>query len=135
MKTFVILTTLFFSSGILFAQSSFKRNDIYFEFGGSGLFGSVNYERQLTNKPGLGCRIGIGAYAETSFYLTIPVGINYLFPLGSDKSLIEAGVGVTWARVDGKIFSKEDNPYDDHFTNFIPSIGYRRHTNTPLCGE
>jgi hypothetical protein len=128
MKTFLILTTLFFFPGILSAQSTFKRNDIYFELGGNGLFGAVNYERQLTNQPGLGCRFGIGAYAETSFYLTIPLGINYLFPLGSDKSLIEAGVGVTFARVDGRIFSKEGNLYDDHFTNFIPSIGYRRHT-------
>ncbi len=37
-----------------FGQSTFKRNDIYLEAGGNGLFGSVNYERQLTNKPGLG---------------------------------------------------------------------------------
>jgi hypothetical protein len=67
-------------------QSDFKRNDIYLEAGGNGLFGSVNYERQLTKEPGIGVRIGIGFYTEKAFYLTTPVGINYLFKLKNKRS-------------------------------------------------
>ncbi len=111
-----------------FGQSSFKRNDIYLEALGNGLFGSVNYERQLTKAPGLGARIGVGFYSEKAFYLTIPVGINYLFPLKSDKSFIDAGLGATWTQIDGKLFSNNKNSNDNNFVSFIPSIGYRRHT-------
>lgn len=111
-----------------FGQSNFKKNDIYLEAGGNGLFGSVNYERQLTKQPGLGARIGIGFYSENAFYLTIPVGINYLFKLKGDKSFIDAGLGATWTRIDAKLFSDNKNSNGDNFVNFIPSIGYRRHT-------
>lgn len=34
------------SATLLCRQSIFKKNDIYLEAGGKGLFGSVNYERQ-----------------------------------------------------------------------------------------
>ena len=128
MKTILLILSFFLLQCVAFAQSSFKQNDIYIELGGNSFFAGVNYERQLTHKPGLGVRFGLGVYGEKAFYLTIPVGINYLFPLKNDRSLIEAGLGVTWARVDGRIFSKEDNITSDHFTSFVPSIGYRRHT-------
>jgi hypothetical protein len=111
-----------------FGQSTFKKNDIYLEAGGNGLFGSVNYERQVTKEPGLGVRVGVGFYSENAFYLTIPAGINYLFKLKNDKSFIDAGLGVTWTQIDGKLFVGSKNPKGDNFVNFIPSIGYRRHT-------
>ncbi|MDB5232777.1 MAG: hypothetical protein JWN76_3582 [Chitinophagaceae bacterium] len=111
-----------------FGQSTFKKNDIYLEAGGNGLFGSVNYERQITNKSGLGLRVGVGFYSEKAFYLTIPAGINYLFKLKNNKSFIDAGLGVTWTRIDGKLFVGSKNQNADNFVNFIPSIGYRRHT-------
>lgn len=111
-----------------FGQSNFKKNDIYLEAGGNGLFGSVNYERQLTKQPGLGARVGVGFYSENAFYLTIPVGINYLFRLKGNKSFIDAGLGATWTRIDGKLFGDIENSNPDHFVNFIPSIGFRRHT-------
>src|SRR3954467_14280006 len=81
-------------------QSTFKKNDIYVEALGNGLFGSVNYERQLTKEPGLGARIGVGFYTEKAFYLTLPMGINYLFPLKNQNSFIDAGFGVTWTSLD-----------------------------------
>ena len=111
-----------------FGQSSFKKNDIYLEAVGNGLFGSINYERQLTKAPGLGARVGIGFYSENAFYLTIPVGINYLFSIKNDKSFIDAGLGVTWTQIDGKLFSDSKNSNENNFVSFIPSIGYRRHT-------
>ena len=115
-------------TGVSFGQNQFKKNDIYLEAGGNGLFGSVNFERQLSKLPGLGARIGVGFYTEDAFYLTIPVGINYLFSLKNEKSFIEAGLGATWTRKDGNLFGEGENSNGDHFVNFIPSIGFRRHT-------
>jgi hypothetical protein len=121
-----------FTVTLSFGQNNFKRNDIYLEAGGNGLFGSVNYERQLTKEPGLGARIGVGFYTENAFYLTIPAGINYLFRLKSDKSFIDAGLGATWTRIDGNFFGESKNSNGEHFVNFVPSIGYRRHTSNDV---
>jgi hypothetical protein len=128
MKKYILTAIALFVVTISFGQGSFKKNDIYLEAGGNGLFGSVNYEHQFTKQPGLGARIGVGFYTENAFYLTIPVGINYLFKLKTDKSFIDAGIGATWTRIDGKLFGDSKNSSGDHFVNFIPSIGYRRHT-------
>jgi hypothetical protein len=132
MKQFImcIITTAFITSS--FGQPTFKKNDIYLEAGGNGLFASVNYERQLTKQPGLGVRLGVGFYTENAFYLTIPVGIDYLFKLNNDKSFIDAGFGVTWTRIDGNLFGESNNSNGDSFVNFIPSVGYRRHTTQHL---
>ena len=88
--------------------------------------------RQLTKQPGLGFRVGVGFYAEKAFYLTIPVGINYLFKLKNNKSFIDAGLGATWTQIDGNLFGDSNNANGDDFVNFVPSIGYRRHTNKDL---
>jgi hypothetical protein len=92
------------------------------------LFGSLNYERQLTKLPGLGVRLGAGFYSEDAFYLTMPIGLNYLFPLKNQRSFIEVGVGATWAHYNGKVFQKDELEKGNSFVNFIPSIGFRRHT-------
>jgi hypothetical protein len=122
----LVYLTLF--SHLTEAQSAFKKNDIYLEAGGHGLFGSVNYERQLTRSPGLGVRIGLGFYAENAFYLTIPAGINYLFRLPGEKSFIDAGIGGSWTKFDGRLFGDTQDALEENIFNFIPSIGYRRHT-------
>ena len=128
MRKYFLLFVAVYATTFLFGQSSFKKSDIYLEAGGNGLFGSINYERQLTKRPGLGARVGIGFYSENNFYLTIPVGVNYLFKLKGENSFIDAGLGATWSRSDGKVFGNSKNSNGDHFVNFIPSIGYRRHT-------
>ena len=128
MTKYLLLTIGLTITSFLFAQTSLKKNDIYLEGGGNGLFASVNYERQLTKEPGLGVRFGVGFYSENAVYLTIPVGINYLFRLKSDKSFIDAGLGATWTRIDGNLFGSSKNSNGTHFVNFIPSIGFRRHT-------
>ena len=123
-----ILTALALCATTLcFGQNNFKKNDIYLEAGGNGLFGSVNYERQFTKQPGLGARIGVGFYTAHAFYVTIPVGINYLFRLKNDKSFIDAGFGVTWTRSEETMIGNNHYYAGDYFTNYIPSIGYRRH--------
>lgn len=108
----------------LVAQKNFQQNSLYLEAFGSGLFGSLNYERQLTKKPGIGFRIGAGFYTENAFYLTIPVGLNYLFPLKKQNKFIDAGFTVSPTFRDGNFQST----YDNKWTNFIPSVGYRVHT-------
>lgn len=131
MKACLLFSFLLISK-LLLAQTAFKSNDLYLEAGGNGLFGSVNYERQLTKQSGPCVRIGVGFYSENAFYLTIPVGINYLFSLKNHSSFIDAGLGATWARIDGKLFGNDKNSNGDHFINFIPSIGYRKHTKEDL---
>lgn len=111
-------------------QPSFRRNDIYLEAFGAGLFGSLNYERQLSKMPGLGLRIGVGFYSENNFYLTIPVGLHYLFPLHRPGSFIDVGIAYTQAFGDGKVFA--DKEQRDKFNSTIPSIGYRIHTRKDM---
>ncbi len=120
-STFVLSTSI--------CQTNSKKNDIYFELGGNGLFASVNYERQLTTTPKLGVRLGLGYYTENAFYLSVPVGVNYLFPLKNKNSFVECGFGATWTYVNGNLFAKDNNLKADNFINYIPSIGYRVHTN------
>jgi hypothetical protein len=109
----------------LSAQKPFKKNTLYGELGGNGLVLSVNYERQMGNEPGLGLHIGLGLADKKP---SIPLGVNYLFELGSQKSFIEAGAGITLAEKDlwdEKFNRSEHNAYKP---GFIPSVGYRHHT-------
>ena len=121
-----IITIIFIINS--FGQSTFKQNDIYLEAGGNGLFGSVNYERQFTKEPALGVRFGLGLYKEDRLYLTIPVGINYLFKLKKTNSFIDAGLGATWCRAEVRLLGNSKNPEGESFVNFLPSLGYRKHT-------
>ena len=127
MKKLFFALPLIAICSFLNAQTEFKKNDIYIEAFGFGGFGSVNYERQLTKEPGLGARIGLGFYTEDAFYISMPVGLVYLFQLKNPMSFIEAGMGITWFKEDGKFVGKESVFYDN-FTDFNISAGYRRHT-------
>lgn len=129
MKYFVLCLAISLVANCCYGQTTFKRNDIYLEVGGNGLSASVNYERQLTRQPGLGLRVGLGYYPEKAFYLTAPIGVNYLFKLKKDRSFIEVGLGATLTRTEVHLFGGSKNSSGDPFVNFVPSIGYRRHTN------
>lgn len=135
MKTTSIFLFCIVWSSIAFGQAyptttftSLSQHSVYVEAGGPGLYGSLNYELQLTDKPQFGLRAGLGYYNDRANYLTIPLGANYLFTLEEEKSYIEMGLGVTFARADGKLRGASTNPDASHFTSYIPSIGYRRHT-------
>lgn len=127
MKKLLLVILFFYAVTIASAQDQFKKNTIYVEAGGNGLFGSINYEWQLSKEPGFALHAGVGFYTEKAFYLTIPVGINYLFKLSNNNSFIEGGLGVTFAHVNGNLSS---NYYSrgNGFNNFIPSVGYRKQT-------
>ena len=120
--TFFALFAVIFS----FGQSNFKKNTVYVEAGGNGLFGSISYERQLMQAPGLGARIGVGVYAEYGSWVTIPVGIDYLFPLKSPNAFIDAGLGITWTSHD------EKTGKGLYFVNYVPSLGYRKNAPNNL---
>lgn len=129
MKHLILFLTISLTAINSFGQTTFKRNNIFLEAGGNGLSASVNYERQLTKQPGLGFRVGLGYYPDKTFYLTAPIGANYLFKLRKDRSFIEAGLGATLTRTEVRLLGGSKNSNGGLFVNFIPSVGYRRHTN------
>ena len=127
------LTVCLFVSFISFAQENQEpngkklKNTVFVEALGNGLFGSINYERQLTKEPGLSLRAGIGFYTENEFYLTIPTSIQYLISL-RNSNFIETGVGYTWADAAADdIFNNENVTNSDNLNNLFLSVGYRKH--------
>lgn len=128
MRFLVLCFLSFCCSSFLFSQSISKRQSGYFELGGNGLFTSVNYDFQLTKKPGFGIRAGIGFYALDPFVLTIPVGVNYLFELQQNKSYMELGFGATWTKENVSLYLVPDlSKKRTNFGNYFPTIGYRKH--------
>jgi len=108
------------------AQTSFTRNAVYLEAGGNGLFGSINYEHQFSEKPGFGLRAGLGFYAEYGFHPSIPVAVNYLIPLRNEQQFLEAGLGLTPTLEFNK---KSKDVIDVNIVSYvIPSFGFRKHT-------
>jgi hypothetical protein len=105
----------------LSAQVEFKKNSTYFEVGGNGIVLSFNYERQLTKDPGFGFRLGAGIVPLVG--LSIPSGINYLIKANKENSFMEVGFGITYLITDEKPLDNVEK------INFVPSIGYRRHSS------
>ncbi len=129
MFIFLILTSILSTSA--FGQKPFKRNDIYLEFLGNGIYASLNYERQLTAKPGLGLRAGVGYFSgDEAFRVSIPVGINYLIAIKNNRSFLDAGIGGTWSGAAGlkKDIPTGERDYSEHIWSIVPALGYRRHT-------
>mgnify|MGYP006185279331 CR=1 FL=1 len=133
MNKIKFLIICLFVSIISFAQENQKsnsgnlKNTVFVEALGNGLFGSINYERQLTKEPGLSLRAGIGFYTENEFYLTIPTSIQYLISL-RNNNFIETGVGYTWADAGADdIFNDDESNNSDNLNNLFLSIGYRKH--------
>lgn len=131
MKTLrtLLLLSIFSISFNLFAQTNtnIKRNLVFVEALGNGLFGSVNYERTLTKDPGLSLRLGVGFYTEDAFYLTIPTSLQYSFFL-KENSYLETGFGYTWADANANdIFKKNELKDNDNLHNLFFSIGYKKY--------
>jgi hypothetical protein len=129
-KIILTLVTLLTSTALL-AQNDFRKNDVYFEFLGNGLYASLNYERQLTSKPGFGLRTGVGYFSgNQEFRVSIPIGINYLFAFKNNKSFLDAGLGGTWSGAAGlkNDVATGERDYSEHIWSIVPSLGYRCHT-------
>lgn len=103
------------------------KNTVFVEALGNGLFGSINYERQLTKEPGLSLRAGIGFYTEYDFYLTLPFSIQYLIDLNRNN-FIETGIGYTWADAGADdIFNNKSVKNSDNLNNLFLSVGQKKH--------
>ena len=133
MNKIKFLIICLFVSIISFAQENQKsnsgnlKNTVFVEALGNGLFGSINYERQLTKEPGLSLRAGIGFYTEYNFYLTLPFSIQYLIDLNRNN-FIETGIGYTWADAGADdIFNNESVKNSDNLNNLFLSVGYKKH--------
>jgi|TARA_B110000902_G_scaffold130508_1_gene151787 hypothetical protein len=133
MNKIKFLIICLFVSIISFAQENQKsnsgnlKNTVFVEALGNGLFGSINYERQLTKEPGLSLRAGIGFYTEYDFYLTLPFSIQYLIDLNRNN-FIETGIGYTWADAGADdIFNNESVKNSDNLNNLFLSVGYKKH--------
>lgn len=101
------------------------RNTVFVEGLGNGLFGSVNYERQLTKTHGLSLRAGLGIYAEDGFYLTFPISLQFQFRL-KQFSYLDLGLGYTFAdSYADDVFGSADGGYNNNLHNFFMSVSYR----------
>ena len=146
MNKIIILTIVFLSPIILFGQeidniSKIKRNSIYFEAFGQGLYNSFSFDR-LYNvdkkiKTSFSAGLTIIPHPEL-FVLGVPVSYNYLF--GQKNHHLELGIGFTAMYLrQGRIIASEgyiDNNglpqtnnfegySNDFYSFFTPKIGYR----------
>ena len=114
--------TLIFSIGIL-SFGFCQKNAVYAELLGNGIFGSINYERQITNEPKLSARVGIGFWynlgilgSSNSGY-TIPISLNYMLDLNKNNYL-DFAIGSTFL---------QSNDSSKHIVYLFTSIGFRRY--------
>jgi hypothetical protein len=133
MKQYLLAVLLLASGQAVFSQDHHKKNEVFLELGGNGLLGSVNYSRQLTKDPGLNFRIGIGAYGSNPTYITLPLGVNYLFRIIEKHTFLDLGLGATLTNADVTMSVRRE--YSEGYThprsklvNFIPSIGIKTNT-------
>lgn len=128
----MLLTSLLLLQRANAQTSGSLKNDVYVEAGGNGLFGSLNYERQLSKTPGVSLRMGVGFYTENRFFVTLPASVHFLLPLKKPNSFIDASAGVTWSRANGQLFKEDASSSPYHFVCLIPAVGYRKHTKNEM---
>jgi hypothetical protein len=151
MKKIIIQTIVILSPILSFGQeiikaTEIKRNSIYIEAFGQGLYNSFSFDR-LYNvdkkvKTSFSAGLTIIPHPEL-FVLGIPVSYNYLF--GQKNHHLELGLGITGMYLrHGRISASESvtdingvtqtNNYvghqNDFYTYFTPKIGYRFQKNS-----
>ncbi len=109
-----------------------QKNTVYAELFGNGIFGSINYERQITNKPIILARVGVGLWSNLGILgssnsgYTIPMSFNYLLDLNKNNFL-DFGIGPTLVRS-----NFVSNNGSKHVTYLFTSIGFRRYFGNNL---
>lgn len=122
MKKYIMFLWIASIVNYVYSQNyTFKKNTVYLEFLGSGVLGSVNYERQIFQKPGLGVRVGASVIFSEQKKLQLPVGVNYLIHLSKNKSYLDIGFNMSNA-----ISMKSSESFISPII-YSPAIGYRRH--------
>ncbi len=152
LRYFLFFVVLFFSQ-ITFAQTTTEEDEgpyrgyqVYGEIGGPGVVFSANFDSRFKQGTdlGWGYRVGLGfgvgdeSYGYYSYdyeyyyydtktisYLTIPLGINYVFGKKRSPHTFEVGLGTTILSKSISLYN-----YDDHYQtgNFIghASFMYRK---------
>jgi hypothetical protein len=108
-----------------------RKNSIFFELGGNGLFYSINYERliPISEDRIIGLRVGY-AYCEMSFtsiekYSIVPLEINLI---SGKKHCFEIGCGLTMSKyTKGEIRGSYSKPIltSERIETLIFRTGYR----------
>lgn len=138
MKFFFGLFLLIFVLAKGFSQShvSSRATQLQLEFGGPGIFSSLNVDSRILKKEnGIGLRLGIGItplvflkeHCNVGSLNSFPFEINYLF--GKNKDLIELGAGGVGLFMSGtKVYclNMEKHFFSEETTNYwFASLGYR----------
>ena len=131
MKKHLVLFFWIISIGSAYCQdvenSRFTtKNSLQIDFGGQGLFYSLNYERVFINSPKFktAAQIGVAYYPPATGVrdLWIPIGLNEI--IGKGKHHFEAGIGFTPIREASR--DMENNPMEWYWTTVMSGrIGYR----------
>ena len=126
-RVFFLAGWLWVSQQALLAQGN---KSVFIELGANGMGLSANYDARFSKSDkGLGYRVGVGfvpgmdlIIIQTSGFLTIPVGLNYL--AGKAPHYLEAGLGSTYVNgVSVKVFGSETGKANA--LGWVPSLGYR----------
>lgn len=135
MKHLIISICILLLGGEAFSQKVSKPNCLYTEAGGNGIWGSLNYERQILKVSGLAARIGLGFntdYYDTilrsnlQFHYPLILGFDYFVMLDSNKSYIDVSFGETWQTKIGSAYKKRYRDRDNIYGSFMIGCGYRR---------
>lgn len=100
-KVLVFALGIFFTMqmNLTLAQNETKREAVFLEVFGSGIFYSFNYDRRIMDRPnGLGIKAGLGYTAIDGVRITtLPIAGNLL--IGKKRSFFELGAGATFLLV------------------------------------
>ncbi len=125
----LIYIIIFFISFNIYSQEKKvnwpKKNFVYAELLGNGIFGSINYERQILSKPMWSIRAGVGYYSENTKYVTLPVSVQYTMYL-KNSNYLEFGAGYTWAHEQGENYFKSEVSNPDIIHNYFLIAGYKQ---------
>jgi hypothetical protein len=118
-KIFLFIAAIF-GACQLPAQKPFKQNTVYFEMAGNGLVLSLNYERQISSKPGLGLHAGVGlADNKPSF----PSELNTCL-IWAGKIFFRSWGWCYTCRAGYVETNYNQSKPDPYKAGFIPSVGY-----------
>jgi len=115
-------------------KTQFRRNAIYFEFGGQGILYSINYECRI--RPHIILRAGFSSWSikgdlffiqiEKFEYTAFPLMVNYLTGV-KQSSHLEVGVGMISAFTSGRgsFLYMNSNSASESLLIATASLGYR----------
>lgn len=124
MSTMVVL--LFSQAQEVTPSDPLPRNTIFVEALGNGLFGSINYERQITKTPGVSFRAGFGFFADNGLNLTLPLSVQFQFQLKKNRFL-DLGVGYTFEDTYADdLFGRNGDNFPDDYHYIFLCLSYRK---------